>query len=338
VSIRAASSATSQHPFVASLAGVDLEVVPIELAPRGYRAERAAVKDLCACLRPDVVHTHGYRADVLDAAVARRQGLATVTTVHGFTGGDWKNRLYEWLQRRAFRWFDAVVAVSRPLATALAARLGPERVHWIPNAWDGSVSPLDRAAARRALGVPSDGFRIGWVGRMSPEKGPDVALEALALLDDAVSLSMVGDAGEALRARASALGVGARVTWHGARHNAAALLPAFDAFALSSRTEGTPMVLFEAMAANVPVVATRVGGVPDVLTSAEALLVPPEDPGAFAAAVRNIFDDRAAARLRAVAAHERLERHFAAPQWLARYDAVYGAVLARRATAGEPGA
>jgi glycosyltransferase involved in cell wall biosynthesis len=325
------------HPFVRSLDGRDLEIVPIEVASRSYLAERAAIADLCRRLRPDVVHTHGYRADVLDSGVARREGIATVTTVHGFTGGGWRNRLYERLQRRAFRRFDAVVAVSQPLGEALVRDgVRRDRLHVIRNAWDGAVASLDRAAARRALGVPDAGFRIGWVGRMSHEKGPDVMLEALALLGDAaVSLSMLGDGEERteLRARGETLGVAARTTWHGTVADAAPLFPGFDVFALSSRTEGTPIVLFEAMAAGVPIVATTVGGVPGVLSPAEAVLVPPDDPASLAAAIRHTLHDPAAAQHRARVARQRLEREFGAQPWLERYDAVYRAVQQRRATA-----
>src|SRR2546429_211481 len=73
----------------------------------------------CNRLRPTIVHTDGYRPDVVDASVARRRGIPTVTTVHGFTGGGWKNGLYERLQRRAFRRLDAVVAASEPLKAQL---------------------------------------------------------------------------------------------------------------------------------------------------------------------------------------------------------------------------
>src|SRR5437879_12795654 len=87
---------------------------------RAYWRERRAVAALCRRIRPDVIHTHGYRPDVVDASVARRLGIPVVTTVHGFTGGGWKNRCYEWLQRRAFRRCDAVVAVCRTLVVGLA--------------------------------------------------------------------------------------------------------------------------------------------------------------------------------------------------------------------------
>jgi glycosyltransferase involved in cell wall biosynthesis len=113
------------------------------------------------------------------------------------------------------------------------------------------------------------------------------------------------------------------ITWHGVVPDAGRLLRAFDVLVLSSRTEGTPMVVLEAMAAGVPIVATRVGGVPDVLSSADAMLVPPEDPAALAAAIRAVHDHPDAARSRADSARRRLDTEFALAPWLARYEAIY---------------
>lgn len=271
------------HPLAAALANTGAVVHELRLPPRGYRAGRLAVAKLCEVLRPDVVHTHGYRADVVEAVVARRLGIPTVTTVHGFTGGGWRNRFYEALQVRAFRGFDAVVAVSRPLAAQLL-RLGvpPQHLHTVVNAWlPGPTPPLPREEACLALGVPNEGRRIGFVGRLSREKGADIFLGACSrLADSTVAISIVGDGRERanLERQAEALGLADRLTWHGIVPDAARLLRAFDVVAISSRTEGTPILAFEVMAAGVPLVATAVGGVPDVATVDEAILVPPEEP------------------------------------------------------------
>jgi len=319
--------ANAGHPLLDALAAGGVTTHAIVLSGRGYWRERAAILELGGRVRPSVVHTHGYRADVVDAAAARRLGIPTVTTVHGFTGGDWKNRLYERLQRRAYRRFDAVVAVSRPLAEQLMGDdVPPQRVHYVPNAWPETVPPLDRAAARRALGLGQDGFLIGWVGRLSGEKGPDVLLDALVHLTDLpISASVIGGGREQrlLAVRAQRLGVERLVRWHGTVPDAGRWFAAFDVFVLSSRTEGTPMVLFEAMAAGVPIVATRVGGVPDVLSPAEAALIAPDDPAALAAEIRAVHREPAAAGERARRARERLRRDFTLPPWLGRYETIY---------------
>ena len=324
---------TTGHPFSAQIQSLGVPVTELPVAARAYWRERAAIARLCRQLRPDIVHTHGYRADVVDAPVARGLGVPTVTTVHGFTGGGGKNRVYEWLQRRAFRRFEAVVAVSRPLAEQIQATGVPgNRLHVIQNGWVPEASVLSREDARRALGIDDSCFRMGWVGRLTREKGGDVLLHALRRLSDLpVRVSILGTGRDAawLRERARRLGVGCRITWHGMVPKAAQLFDAFDLFVLSSRTEGTPIVLFEAMAARIPIVATRVGGVPDVVDETGAVLVPPDDPAALAAAIRTVFSDRRAARGRALRAHERLMNEFATPRWLAAYVDVYRVVSTR---------
>ena len=316
-----------EHPFVASLDEAGVETATLAIPSRAYFREGAFVADLCRRHSPDVVHTHGFRADVLDAAVARRLGVPTITTVHGFTGGGWRVGVYERIQRRAFRSFGAVAAVSRPLAERLAAGgLPRDRVHVVPNAYAPRRRSMDRAAARRTLSIPDDHFVVGWVGRLGREKGADVLIDALPRLPAGPLLvSVLGDGPEApaLRARARVLGVEERVRWHGLVRDASAVFRAFDVLVLSSRTEGCPMVLLEAMAAGVPIVASRVGGVPDILSPAEASLVPPEDPEALARAVLEVYRDRAGAASRARAAFERLEAEFRPAAWIARYEALY---------------
>jgi len=332
--------ACPDHPLLETLAANGVTTHPIALPGRAYRQERAALRELYRRLGPDVVHTHGYRPDVVDAAPARSEGIPTVTTVHGFTGGDWKNRLYERLQRRAYRrLFDAVIVVSRALAGRLIRDGVPaDRIHILQNVWQETVPPLNPVTARQLLRVAVDEFRIGWVGRLSAEKGADVLIDALRLVRDlpfGVSIVGEGSAGEQrsllARARRSGGGVAQRIQWHGLVPDASRLFKAFDVFVLSSRTEGTPIVLLEAMAAGVPIVATRVGGVPDVLTSAEAVLVPSASPVALAAAIRAVYRDPAAAHARAQRARERLLAEFTVPPWVHRYEAVYRLVTRKTA-------
>ncbi|PYO73016.1 MAG: hypothetical protein DMD64_08725 [Gemmatimonadetes bacterium] len=187
---------------------------------------------------------------------------------------------------------------------------------------------LDRDAARRTLGIPREDFVVGWVGRLSVEKGPDVLLDALPHLNTVpLTISLIGGGTgaeqRALRARADKLGVADRIRWHGVVPDAERVYTAFDVCVLSSRTEGTPVVLFEAMAAGVPIVATAVGGVPDVLSAEEAVLVASEDPVGLAAGIRDVYAHAAAAARRARAARLRLEREFGVGPWLDRYAGIY---------------
>jgi glycosyltransferase involved in cell wall biosynthesis len=319
--------AEAGHPFSAALAGTGVRLEPIVVPGRAYLRERAAVREIASRLDVHIIHTHGYRADVVDGGAVQSQAVHKVTTVHGFTGGGWRNRLYETLQRRAFRRFDAVVAVSEPLARALVGWGTPEaHVRLIPNGYEAAGPLVSRADARAALGLPREGFVVGWVGRLSHEKGLDVLLASLALVRDRpITVAVIGTGREraSLEARAHAANITPALRWLGLVPDAGRLFRAFDIFALSSRTEGTPIALFEAMDAGVPVVATAVGGVPAVVSEKEALLIPSEDPVALARALRMIQDDPLAARARSLAARERLAAVYGLEGWLERYDHLY---------------
>ena len=318
------------HAFAERLAVSGVPVTRLPLHGRAYLRERRLVTGVLARERPDVVHTHGYRADVVSGTGALAMGLPVVTTMHGFVVNDFKDRVYQWVQRRAVRRFGAVVAVSRPLVERLVqAGVPRSRIRLIPNGYAAAAPPLARAAARDALGVPRDGARVGWVGRLGLEKGCDVMLEALARLDDLdVRLSVLGDGAERTRLvqQAQRLGIAGRVTWHGAVPGAAPLYPAFDLFVLSSRTEGTPIALLEAMSAGVPVVATRVGGVPDALGDC-GRLVAPEDPAALAAAIRQALTDRKASASLAECARSRVAREHGLAPWVARHAELYDSLI-----------
>jgi poly-gamma-glutamate synthesis protein (capsule biosynthesis protein) len=327
------SSFDSTHPFVQALEAEGIRTIAFRLSDRDYRGERMAIRSLCREYNPDVVHTHGFRPDVVSAAVARAEGLATVSTCHGFIDSDWRGRVYQWLQRRALRRFDAAIAVSASVETRLrAAKVPVAKIHLVPNCFSPRGEALTREDARRTLGLP-DGPMIGWVGRLTNEKGADVALEALARLENPIArLAIIGEGRDeqALRSRAIELGLDGRVHWCGAIPNAGRLFRAFDVFLLSSRSEGTPIALFEAMAAQVPIVATRVGGVPDVVDSTTAWLVDSENSETIAKALSEILKHPDLARVRVARAGARLAERFDIDQWLARYESIYRSVIRPR--------
>lgn len=314
------------HPLLISLekAGVGVDRIPAR--GRRYLRERSTLGRTIARRQAELVHTHGYRSDVLGGSAARRLGLPTVTTVHGFTGGDRKNRFYERIQLAAFRRFDAVIAVSAPLKDTLVEKGVPvAKIQLLPNAWSGEEA-VPRAAARARLGLPPEIFIAGWVGRISHEKGLDIFLEALTLSPATdVAGVIVGEGKEraAMERRAAELGLTGRIHWCGMVPGAGRFISAFDVFVLSSRREGTPITLFEAMSAGVPVIATAVGGVPDVLSPAEGILLEPESPLAIARAIAAVRDNRADASRRAEQAGARLASEFDLSRWLDAHDTLY---------------
>lgn len=329
--VSAACGERDTHPFVAALKERSLEFL---LPPPGYVAEVRALYDVAVREQVDIIHSHGYRSDVLTFFSGAWAGKPRATTVHGFTGGNRKNRLYERIQLATVRRFEAIVAVSRPLESRLAAAGIPaDRLHTLPNAYSPSLPLKSRAKARLQLGLSPEGTVIGWVGRLSGEKGPEVALHALASLRGIEWTAVfLGDGPErsSLQGLAGQLGIGDRVRWFGAVSEAGSCFTAFDAFLLSSHTEGTPIVLLEAMAAGVPVVATAVGGVPDVLGQGTAgWLVPAGDVPALGAALAASLTDGAAVMAKTQAARARLEAEYEPAGWIRRHEELYYQLLQR---------
>lgn len=248
----------------------------------------------------DVVHAHLYASAVAAAHATAGSGPPLVVTEH--TEAPWRSpearRTSRWVYRRAAR----LLAVSSVIAEQLRQqdRVPRSRIRVIPPA----ITPASVPAAPRPPRW-QDRPLIGRVCRLQPEKGVDVFLVAAALareqLPDA-RFVVVGDGplrGE-LAQLAATLRLGESVELLGFRPDARALIGALDLLAVSSRSEGTPLVVFEALSAGVPVVASAVGGIPDqVRDGREGLLVPPDDPEALAGAlVRAVREPGLAARLR----------------------------------------
>jgi glycosyltransferase involved in cell wall biosynthesis len=323
-----------EHPFVSALAAAGVKTVAYSLPPRAYLKERELLRELCDREKPDVVHTHGYRPDILHVASRLRRNFAAVTTLHGSSRVGGISTVHEMLQKAMLRRFDAVIAVSRHLSDELRGTwVRPNRLHVVQNGWRDGAVLADRDSARRHLGLAPDGFAIGWVGRLIPIKGADVFLQAIHDLDALPArFSIVGDGSERqnLEEFARSRGLSDRVRFHGSVPDAARYLRAFDMLVLSSRSEGIPVTLLEAMAAGVPVVATSVGGIPEVVGSAEAELVRSEDHRALANAIRSVIEDPAAAAQRAAAATHHLHTNFGMTKWIDAHDRVYELIASGR--------
>jgi glycosyltransferase involved in cell wall biosynthesis len=256
---------------------------------------RAAVRELSQKLRKlgaRVLCCHGYKADLLGAIAARRAGIPVLAVSRGWTGEDWKVRLYEGVDRLALRWVDAVVCVSQGQARkVLDAGIRGERVVVIPNAIRAERFTARRQDTRRqleSLFPKKPRWIVGSAGRLSPEKGFDVLIEAARrVVDEEPAAGFVIFGEGVLRAelqrKIDECGLNQNFLLGGFRKDLDTLTPCFDVLVMTSHSEGLPNVLLEAQAAEVPAVCTAVGGIPEVLTDGvNGFLVPDGDAGSVA--------------------------------------------------------
>jgi glycosyltransferase involved in cell wall biosynthesis len=321
------------HPFLRQVPP-GLQVYPLFVPHRAYHRERAGLLELLARVRPAVVHTHGYRSNVIGAAAARSMALPVVATVHGFTGRGWKIRTFQLLERWSLRRASAVVAVSRPLADQVRTMGVPApRIHLIPNARVAPSDLLSPHEARNALRVDAERFHVGWIGRMTREKAPDIMLHAIEVVHHRGSIpnlhvTFIGDGRQraVLQARSRQSDLESQVSWAGEVPNASRLLRGFDLIVLSSRSEGTPIIALEAMTVGVPMVATAVGGVPELTGPDGAYLVPPQDPQAIADAIERVYGRPHEAEQLASRSQARVREHASPERWARNHVAVYRSV------------
>lgn len=279
--------------------------------------------------RPDVLHVHSTEAAAVGRAAVRGGGLPVVYTLHGLPFGPGRAAPLRAFVRAVERRYAP--RTTRFLANAdairdayLAAGIGRrEQYVTIPSGID-----LDAAAkAPAAADLPGEPPRVLFAGRLEPGKGAQETLVAMAALRSQGTRADVLVAGEGpLRAELERLAPWAHFL--GYRHDLPAVLKACDVLALPSRNEGTPRVITEAMACGVPVVATRVGGIPEQVDhGASGLLVPVGDRAALREALRSLLADPAM-RSRMGSAGEARAKQFSRDAMLATTDAVYRGLLA----------
>jgi glycosyltransferase involved in cell wall biosynthesis len=206
-----------------------------------------------------------------------------------------------------------------------------ERTEVIPSGVD--TDRFQRAAGERervraTLGIPAGVPLVGTVGRLEGRKGTDTLIASAAQLRKDAHVVVVGEgpSREELTAQIARLGLGERVRLLGERADVRDVLAALDVFVLPSRTEGMSNALLEGMAMALPVVATAVGGNPEVVSPGTGVLVPAEDPGAMAAAVTELLDAPERAEALGAAARRRVEERYGARAMVRRLEAVYDAV------------
>ncbi len=281
-------------------------------------AEQRNIPTLClpGGLRPDLVHrlsqmllerkgsllcTHGFKANVVGYLASRRTSTFHVAFVRGFTAENRRIRLYEMLERQALKRADRVVCVSESQAQQIALIRGNRRAPIVvKNAMLPPYSrPQDRPPiSRNDLGIPKSAFVFGSVGRLSTEKGHRFMVSAFhqlcvqAQLGAQLYLIIVGDGKEEqpLKQQATQLGIREQIHFAGFQGSPTEWMKTMDCLIQPSLTEGTPNSVLEALCLNLPVIASAVGGVPDLIVDGRnGLLVPAADVKQLAAAMKKMW-------------------------------------------------
>jgi glycosyltransferase involved in cell wall biosynthesis len=316
--------------------GVEPLHVPVSsiLAPRGHQRVRRHLR----AVRPDIVHTHLGASDLLGGLAARSLSLPAVSTVHVMEwprslGNDVRVKLIAAARRHCMA---RVIAVSGPAGQWLVdhgwARRG--QLVTVHNGVAGVPRPGAGREVRRSLGISEDALVVTMLSVLRAAKGHDVAIPAVAGLRDRfprVHLLIVGDGDERRSLEALAAAAGA-TTLAGHRDDVMEVLDASDVLLHPSRIDALPGALLEAMAARLPVVATAVGGIPDIVEDGVTgvLVAAPPKPDALAAALAPLLADAALRRTLGEGGRRRFEREFSVARWVTRLREVYDEVLHER--------
>jgi len=255
-------------------------------------------------LRPDIVETHGYRLHFMmylqRRVNSRHDGPRWIAFQHGYTRESLRVRIYNQLDRISLPQADRVVTVCRPFGETLVRRgVSRDIIRIVPNA----ISPRARldgttvTSYRTQLGLTPDTMLIVAAGRLSKEKGHRALMDACRILADDSKLPnwhmvIAGDGPERRNLLRHAYDLSGRVTFAGHLPDVWPLLNSAQLFVLPSLSEGSPIVLLEAMSAALPIVATNVGGIPDTIhDGVSGVLVPPGDPFELSSAMRRLLTD-----------------------------------------------
>jgi glycosyltransferase involved in cell wall biosynthesis len=325
-------------------AGINVIREPALVRPVSPARDALALAGLVRTLRRGryhLVHTHTSKAGILGRLAARIARVPIlVHTPHGnvFDGyfSPWKTRLFIEAERRAARWTDRLIELTPGgIEEHLAQGIG-RRGQFVPIFSGIDLKPYDEARAQRAatrdtLGIGPDQFVVGAVGRLEPVKGFTYFMAAavdIAAQAPHACFVHAGDGSEAEALRSQSGGLNGRMKFLGLRDDVPALMAAFDVLVVPSLNEGMGRVILEAGAAGVPVVATRVGGIPEVVRDGTTgLLVPPRDPQSIAGAVLSLAKNPAQAGAMGAAARRLVAPEFGLEKMVMRIEALYEELL-----------
>lgn len=288
----------------------------------------------------DLVHTHGYRSDVAGFLAARIVGVPIIATVHGWMPISLKLRSYELLDRCFLKKFDKVICVSRSLYEGLQPSGFRHNLVYLHNAISinnaGNAKVFDVSAGRNDLGIGKEDKIVLSVGRLSAEKAVHLVVaavkELLPYYGGKLRLVVVGDG--PLRGSLEEVsrnhGIAEKVIFTGHVDDVNRYYASADIFVMSSVTEGSPMALLEAMNAGLPVVCTKVGGIPDIIQErVNGLLVEPNDVHALVKQMDCVLSNSAFSKRLSAEARNTISNHFDGGKWAQKIEKIYDEVCNR---------
>jgi glycosyltransferase involved in cell wall biosynthesis len=320
----------------ARAAGIDAVTLPCQ----GWLDWNAiqALKSLVEEEKIEILHCHEPKSRLYGAVVSRMTGIPMIATHHLWTGQNLRTRLVESIDAAVLHGCDKVIGVSSSVAESMRRVLvSSRRIEVIPNGINlGSFEDeLQNDEVRASLGIPRGVPVIGAVGRLDIQKAHERLIEAAREVTDAGQNAVYVIFGEGverphLESLVRELGLTGRVLLPGYRKDIRPYLAMMDVFAMPSRREGTPMALLEAMAMKKPVVATAVGGVPDVLRNGIDGIMLPENGDGLGDALLKLLRDPACASQMARSGRRRVETEFSSLRMAGRYEDVYRRCLVSR--------
>ena len=324
-------------------ARVQASGAPLYFLGKGAGASGGVLRQLNALFRqyrPTVVHTHIIGLNYAYPLMLRYHTPARVHTVHSLAQREIGVRVGAWVRMLAFRYrLSGVVpvAVADEVRASIQQLYGYPDPPLIPNGVpteEYAPDPDKRVQWRQAHGIEPCATVLVHVGRFAPPKNHALLIEAFAQVRSDAPLYLLlvggGELENAVREQVAALGLQERVRFLGVRADVADILRASDVFVLSSRVEGNPMSVMEAMAAGLPVVSTAVGGVPELVREGvTGLLVPSEDAGALAQAMQALVDDPVRRQAMGAAARQHAVAHFDIRHTVRMYEELYESLLRR---------
>lgn len=300
----------------------------------------------------DLISCHCYKSDLYALILSRYHKMKLISTAHGplaslrhfWSAQNWRVRyLYDQLDLRLLRYFDHVLVVADSMRQTIAGYGVPgDKLTYVKNAIDSRYFQPEKSRAaelRGRFGLPANATVIGAVGRLNAEKDYPTFFEAARLLlrerDDVYfTIAGGGSLEETLRGQLQSMGLTDRVRFLGHFHDVREVYDLLDVYVLSSTREGLPNTVLEAMAMEVPIVATNVDGVCEAVThDREALLVPPRAPDKLAQGIRSVLQNPALSDRRRRAARERVETEFSFASRMRRVEGIYRTVM----EGGRPG-